>query len=91
METTGFDTSAFDRGTAPVLRLLSVDQAERLASYQGDDFLQTRLEELAEKCNEGQLTPDERAEYEGYIRANKFIALLQVQARKRLVGTPPNS
>lgn len=34
---------------------------------------------------EGQLTETERAEYGGYARANKFIAILQRQARQ-LIG-----
>ena len=47
--------------------------------------LQARIEELAGKSTEGQLTETERAEYAGYVRANKFIAILQRQAR-RLIG-----
>ena len=39
----------------------------------------------AGKSTEGQLTETERAEYAGYVRANKFIAILQRQARQ-LIG-----
>jgi hypothetical protein len=46
---------------------------------------QARIEELAGKSTEGQLTETERAEYAGYVRANKFIAILQRQGR-RLIG-----
>ena len=48
------------------------------------DPKKVRIELLAHKSNEGDLTAAERAEYEGYVRANKFIALLQAKARKLL-------
>jgi hypothetical protein len=78
------EAAAFHRGTDPILRLLTVEQAQRIVSYRADAALLQRIEELAEKANEGELTPDERAEYEGYIKANRFVALLQATARKLL-------
>ncbi|HVA51166.1 MAG TPA: hypothetical protein VNH11_32795 [Pirellulales bacterium] len=39
-----------------------------------DPELQTRLDELAEKANQGSLSPDERKEYEGYIEELDIIA-----------------
>ena len=88
-DTSGYDTAAFDRGTGPVLQMLSLDQARKLVEFEGDEQLRSRIEELAAKCNEGLLSPAERAEYEGYVRANKFIAILQAQARKRLDNAQP--
>lgn len=81
------DMSAFDRVTDPVVRILSTEQVRRLAEYRGDDQLLARIEELAGKSNEGELTDEERAEYAGYVYANKFVAMLQVQARRLLHGT----
>jgi hypothetical protein len=78
------DLTAFDRGTDPILDFFSVDQARALVAYRGDDSLRARIEELACKSNEGALTDSERAEYAGYIRANKFIAVLQAKAKKLL-------
>jgi hypothetical protein len=79
-------STAFDRGTDPVLSLFSVEQAPPLVECRGDEALQRRIEELADKCNEGELTDEERAEYEGYVRANNFVALLQAKARKILLA-----
>lgn len=79
-----FDSNAFDRATEPVLRLLPVEQARELATYRSEDWLQSRVEELAIKSNAGDLTEEERAEYLGYVQANKFVAILQAQARRRL-------
>jgi hypothetical protein len=70
-----------------VLRILSLDQARQVVQYQGDEQLRRRIDELAGKSNEGTLSEAERAEYEGYDRANKFVALLQAQARKLLAST----
>jgi hypothetical protein len=81
---TTFDPTAFDRGTDVLLQLLTVDQAAALVAYRGDDALQDRIEVLASKCTEGELTEAERAEYEGYVKANNFLAVLQAKARKLL-------
>jgi len=80
------NTNAFDRATEPVLGILSTDQVHQIADYHADESLQARLEELAQKANEGELTEDERSEYEGYAQANKFVAVLQAQARRRLAS-----
>jgi hypothetical protein len=82
---TAYDT-AFDRGTDPILRFLTPQQAEALVAYRGDEALQRRIEELAAKSTEGALAEEERAEYEGYVKANKFVATLQAKARKLLAG-----
>lgn len=82
-------SAAFDRGTDPILGLFSVEQARRLVDYRGDESLQRRIEELAQKSNEGDLSDEEQAEYEGYVRANKFIAILQTKARRILNAHRP--
>ena len=81
---TTIDTSAFDKGTDPILAFFTVDQARAIVNFRGDAQLQARIEQLAAKCNEGELSPQELAEYEGYVKANKFIATLQAKVRKLL-------
>lgn len=78
------DSSAFDRGTDSILRVLSRDQARQIAEFRGDDALRARIDELAEKCRAGELTAAERAEYEGFVQANNFVAVLQARARRLL-------
>lgn len=80
------DTAAFDRATEPVLKILSREQALEIIDFHGDDALQQRIEDLAGKANEGELTEEERAEYLGYAQANKFIAVLQAKARRLLAS-----
>ena len=81
---TTFDSAAFDRGTDAILQFLTVDQAAALVAYRGDDTIRARIEHLAARNTEGELTEKERAEYEGYVKANIFIATLQAKARKLL-------
>ena len=78
------DMVAFDRGIDPILDFFNVEQARALVAYHGDEALRTRIEELAGKSTEGELTDAERAEYEGYVQANKFVAILQAKAKKLL-------
>ena len=42
------------------------------------------IKTLARKSTEGQLTPEEREEYEALIRAGQLVALLQAKARRLL-------
>ena len=47
------------------------------------ELLQQRMAESAGfQSTEGELTEDERAEYAGYVRANKFVAILKRQAQQ---------
>jgi hypothetical protein len=45
-----------------------------------------RLHELAGKAQDGSLTPDERAEYQDYVRVGHLLALMQSKARVALRG-----
>lgn len=76
------DQTAFDRGTRSLFRLLTAEQLRQLQSLPPDAELQPRVEELASRCREGDLTLEERAEYEGYVRANNLLAVLQGMARR---------
>jgi len=75
-------STAFDRAVSPLLQALLPDRIGAVLDLRPDPALQSRIEELAEKANEGELSDDELAEYQGYVRANKFVAILQRQARR---------
>jgi hypothetical protein len=77
-------TATIDRLVEPVVRTLTPEVARALVQLRADPKLQARMDKLAEKCNEGQLTPDERDEYETGIRFGNFIAILQAKARALL-------
>ena len=64
------------------MQIVLPGKAEAVIEFRADPELQERIEELAEKSTEGQLTEAESDEYAGYVRANKFVAILQQQARR---------
>jgi hypothetical protein len=76
------ESAAFERAIGPVLDILLPEKAEEVLDLHADPDLQRRIEELASKCTEGELSAEERAEYEGYVRANKFTAILMRQAQR---------
>lgn len=84
------EASAFDRGVTPILTLVLPGHADSVVDYHPDDKLQQRIDELAARSNEGELTSEERAEYVGYIRANKFVAILKRLAQRHLPNPPGN-
>jgi hypothetical protein len=79
--------SAFQRGISPLLQLLLPGREDAVLSAQTDQSLRTRMEELAAKNTEGALSPEEREEYAGYVRANKFVAVLRREAKKFKSGS----
>jgi hypothetical protein len=76
------ESVAFDRGVRPMLEIVLPEMADEIIGFQADPHLQARIEELARKSTEGELTEDERAEYAGYVRANKFVAIIKRQAQQ---------
>lgn len=86
MEATTFSEQAFHRATTPMFALLTPEQTRQLAELQTDPFLANRIEHLAQRANEGELTDDEREEYEAYIDANNLLAMFQAEARSRLAN-----
>jgi hypothetical protein len=81
------ETDAFDRAVRPVMDVLFPERAQAVLDARPEAGLHARIEELAQKANEGELTENERAEYEGYIRANYFVAKLRRLAEKSLNGS----
>ena len=79
--TNGGHTAVLDEMLEPVTRAFSRDVAEALVGIKASESAQERIAELAEKCNEGLLTPTERAEYESYVSAVDLISVLQAKAR----------
>jgi hypothetical protein len=78
------ETSYLDLMLEPVAECFTADVAQRLLSLQPDPAIQARMQVLAEKANEGQLSDAERADYEEYIEAADLIGVLQFRARAAL-------
>lgn len=82
--TLGAADQMMERLLSPVGDCLTSEVAERLVALRADAGVQARIDELAERANEGLLTPEERLEYEAYVRTITFISFLQAKARKLL-------
>lgn len=78
------DVPVLDRILEPVARSLTPAVARRIAKLRADPEVQARIDELADRCNSGQLTQAERREYDAYVAAIDFIAILQSRARALL-------
>lgn len=74
-------SAVLERLLDPVSRSLNTEAAQKLVRLKADAKTQARVDKLARKCNEGELTPAERDEYEGYVTAGNIIAILQAKAR----------
>jgi hypothetical protein len=74
-------TNVLDRLLDPVSRCLSADSARALVELRADPVAQARIAQLAEKCNEGSLTPEEEREYDTYVHVGNLVAILQAKAR----------
>jgi hypothetical protein len=74
------EIAAFEQGIRPLMEIVLPDKRDAVMGFRADPELEARIEELARKSTEGQLTEEERAEYSGFVRANKFVAILKRQA-----------
>jgi hypothetical protein len=74
----------FERILNPVSASLNEEAARKLIGLKADRKAQARVARLARKCNDGTLTSNERTEYETYVLAGEFVAVLQAQARIHL-------
>ena len=73
-----------DRFLEPLADCLSPEVAAKVAELQADRAMQDRIDDLAERVNEGLLTAEEREEYAGYLHAIEVITVLQAKARSQL-------
>jgi len=80
-----YATAGFAKTLDPVVQCFTPEVAKRVAELRADPAVQARIEELADKCNEGTITPEEMAEYDASIQAMDVVAVLQKKARTLIV------
>ena len=73
-----------DKIFEPLVDVMTPETAARLVEMRADDNVQRRIDELADKCTEGELSEEEREEYDAYIQAIDFISIMQSKARQVL-------
>jgi hypothetical protein len=68
----------------PLSRCLDAESARRFVDFRVDLPVQERTDTLAERANNGNLSSDERSEYEALINAADFISILKLKAGRIL-------
>ncbi len=65
-------------------RCLDANSVRALGGLQLDQAARARLDALAEKANEGRLTPEEAREYDRFIELEDILATLRLKAERQL-------
>ena len=60
--------------------LAASPSADELIAYRPSETLQQRMSELLEKNRKGELSSDEQAELDDFLRMNRFMSRLQARA-----------
>jgi hypothetical protein len=68
---------------------LPVEAARSLLALRFRGPAIARMEELASRNGRGELSPQEQAELEKYLRVGQFLNLVQAKARLSLAHQPP--
>ncbi|MDR3639167.1 MAG: hypothetical protein P4L84_35505 [Isosphaeraceae bacterium] len=76
-----------DRLLEPLGDCLTPESARRILALRADATLQARVDELAERCRAGSLSPEEEAEYRSDVSYGTFIAILKSKARQLLAAS----
>lgn len=83
-----FHSPLLDDLITPLSKCFTDESAQRLLRLRAGKKLQAKIDELADKCTEGNLTDAEKSEYQCYVSFGNFVALLQSKARQRLAKSP---
>jgi hypothetical protein len=78
---------ALDRLVGPLSKCLTLESARRLLALKADPKLQARVDYLAGRCNQGLLTPEERAEYGNHVTFGTFVVILKSKGRQLLASS----
>ena len=76
-------TSYMDRVLNPLAACLNPEAVTSLLNLRIDPEFQARVAVLAERANEGELTPEEHDEYLSYVEAADMLAIFRLKARQR--------
>ena len=68
----------------PLAHSLNREAATTILAIGIDPEVQARVQVLAAKANEGELTPEERDEYLSYVEAADLLAIFKLKAKQHL-------
>ena len=84
IDLTQFEADILAQCLEPLGECLTPEVAQKIVGFRASPELQARIDELADKCNEGELTPEEASEYDRYVDAIDVVAMLKAQVRALL-------
>jgi len=84
MDTISQQSAIMSQMLEPLTDSFGPETAELFAGLKATPEMTARLEVLAEKCNEGELSDGERSEYETYVRIGNFFAILKAKGKKAI-------
>ena len=73
-----------DQFLNPIRDILTPEVAQAIADLRAAPATQELIEDLAHRHHEGQLGPEELAEYEALVSGANLVAVLQAKARSVL-------
>lgn len=84
METISQAAHFMDWALDPLASSLNREAAQSILEIRIDPEVQARVAFLAERANEGELSPEERDEYLSYIEAADVLAIFKLKAKRHL-------
>jgi hypothetical protein len=87
METTTTPAHAgnfMNRVLDPLAHSLNAEAAKSILATSVEPEIQARVQVLAERANEGELTPEERDEYLSYVESADLLAIFKLKAKQHL-------
>ena len=73
--------NVLDHFLDPLGVMFTPEVAQQVVAFRVDASTQARIDALADKCTEGQLTAAEGEQYDTYLMAIDFLTVLQAKAR----------
>jgi hypothetical protein len=73
-----------DRFLEPVADAMNPEFATALANLRADPELQTEIDDLRRKANQGTLSESEAADYQSFVEAVDVLSIMQSKARQFL-------
>ncbi len=80
--------TTLDRLLDSIASQLPPEAARAIAELHAPDDVRARLDELAEKTTQGELEPEERAEYESVLQIAHVITLIQARLASQPAAGP---
>jgi hypothetical protein len=87
---TATEVAIWDRLLDSSAQELTPDAAHYFLRLDFREADHARMEELAQRAQDGSLSGEERSEYEEYLRAGNLLALMQSRARMALRSATVN-